>query len=700
MPANPVSDLLDPKVVELKTAEPNKTDVTKLRRMVDEFRDLTADPRKESLTDVQYYHNKQWLPSEIAKLNERNQPALSINRIAPAVDGIIGVVEKGRSDPRALPRTPDDEDSAEVATDTLRYISDKNHFARLKIECFSDMLIPGYMAAIVAANGDLDITVTQISWRELIFDPRSRKPDFSDARFMGIAKWMYADDLIADYKAKADDINGAVETSGTIVDASMQDLPQAATAGRGGSNSWGDRRTRRLFVVEMYYREAGKWLRCVFTGQVILEEGPSPFLDDKGRPMCPIEAQAAKVDSDNARYGPVRAMRDPQDEVNKRRSTALHLLMVRQVQARDGMALDTDAEVARNEAAKPDGALPMGWEVAPLSTSLQGHLELLQEAKSEIERMGPNPAVLGRQGADSSGRALLARQQAGMVELALLFGRLEDWELRVYRQMWARAKQYWRAPQFVRVTDDQDAPKFVGINQPIHEMEPALHPDTGQPQLEPVPHPDTGKPQVDQATGHPVMAPKMQPKLYGQADPETGAPVVDPTTGAPKLAPKVLGYSNPIAEMDVDIILDTTPDMGTLQQEQFTELAQLLASNPAWAATMPMDLMLEISSIPRKRQIIEKVKAAREEAAQAQQAQVERAQKIAEATAIANVAATQAGAAKDASAADLNKAKAEAIPAQTAIDAADTHTAHAVDGFKAGMASAQPVGPDTGQGAA
>ncbi len=64
------------------------------------------------------------------------------------------------------------------------------------------------------------------------------------------------------------------------------------------------------------------------------------------------------------------------------------------------------------------------------------------------------------------GRALLARQQSGLIELGNLYGALEDWELRVYRQMWSRAKQFWKAPQWIRVTDDENAPKFVGLNMP------------------------------------------------------------------------------------------------------------------------------------------------------------------------------------------------------------------------------------------
>jgi hypothetical protein len=193
-------------------------------------------------------------------------------------------------------------------------------------------------------------------------------------------------------------------------------------------------------------------------------------------------------------------------------------------------------------------------------------MEMLQEAKSEIERMGPSPAVLGRDGRDASGRALLARQQSGLVELANLYGGLEDWELRVYRQCWARAKQFWKAPQFIRVTDDENSPKFVGLNQPV----PGGPPTVG----------------------------------------------VAPASGLPQLQPGVLGYKNVVAEMDVDIEIDTQPDTGTIQQEAFTELMRLVSASPIYQQQISLKQLIQLSPVPHKRSVLESI----DQAAQQQQA--------------------------------------------------------------------------------
>jgi hypothetical protein len=69
---------------------------------------------------------------------------------------------------------------------------------------------------------------------------------------------------------------------------------------------------------------------------------------------------------------------------------------------------------------------------------------------------------------------------------------------------------------------------------------------------------------------------------------------------------------------------------------------QLVGSNPNYAQTVPFEMMLELSSVPHKRQIIDKLKKAREEAQQGQaQAQAQQ-QAIAQAGAEADIEKTKA----------------------------------------------------------
>jgi hypothetical protein len=121
-------------------------DLSKLKKYFTEWQSLTREGRTESIVDIDYYDSKQLTVDEKQVLSKRGQPDIVFNRIKPAINGILGVVERGKSEPRAFPRDPGDDDASEVATDSLRYVADYNRFPQLKSRSFKDMLVPGTMA--------------------------------------------------------------------------------------------------------------------------------------------------------------------------------------------------------------------------------------------------------------------------------------------------------------------------------------------------------------------------------------------------------------------------------------------------------------------------------------------------------------------------------------------------------------------------
>ena len=101
------------------TAQSPPPDLEKLKRYFTEARQLTEIARQNSLQAIDYYDSDQYTPAELAALQKRRQPPIVVNRIKPAINGMVGVIERGRSDPRAWPREPDKADTADVATDVL-----------------------------------------------------------------------------------------------------------------------------------------------------------------------------------------------------------------------------------------------------------------------------------------------------------------------------------------------------------------------------------------------------------------------------------------------------------------------------------------------------------------------------------------------------------------------------------------------------
>lgn len=570
------------------------------KRLYREFRDATADARKAADLAQDYYDSEQLSAEQKRVLRQRKQPEIFVNRVAPAVNGVLGVLEQGQTDPRAFPRNEEDQDASEVATDSLRYVAEKTRWQRKRLAAAKTYLIGG-VAAIIVEEVDGDPLPVIIRHGEFVYDPHSQDPDFEDARYEGVAKWMYVDGVKA-YYPDADIDPKAISPAGMQWD--DEDKP---------TNMWTDAKRNRVLVCDLYVKTGDRWRNIVFWGGGILSDEPSRYLDERGVPCNPIVAQSCFVDRDNARYGIVKAMLPIQDEINMRRSRLLHMVNSRQIRQTD-LSAQVGSDVARQEAAKPDGVIPMGYEPTSTAEMQMGQINLMQESKAELERMGPNPAVLGQGASDASGRAQLVRQQAGLTELTPALGGIEDFELRVYRQFWCRIKQFWTEKKTIRVTDDVGAAKFLTVNEPI----------------------------VQEVQGI-VMGPDGQP-----------------TIGMQQI---VTGVNNRPAEMDMDIIIDAVADTANVQQEQFTELVKL--AQTYGPQEVPFDDLLEASNLPKKRELIEKRTARAQEAAQGAAPQ----QQMQQQAFGLEMATKEADAANKAATAALNKAKAEGQEIENAANA-------------------------------
>ena len=130
-------------------------------------------------------------------------------------------------------------------------------------------------------------------------------------------------------------------------------------------------------------------------------------MDDKGEPTNPIEIESSFTSRHGDRYGLVEAMKDPQDEVNKRGSKALHILNVNQTMGEKGAV--ENVNTMKTEKAKPDGHIELTpgalvdgrFQVVDQTSELVAHLQMMQEAKSEIDDLSIDASL----SASASGRS-------------------------------------------------------------------------------------------------------------------------------------------------------------------------------------------------------------------------------------------------------------------------------------------------------
>lgn len=533
----------------------------KLLRQFEESFDQSAHERAQAEQCRDYYDNKQWTDDEIETLKSRKQPIVTSNRIKPKIDSLLGFEKRGRTDPKAYPRTPKHDQDAEGATDAIRFVCDQNRFQQIKSEAAENLFIEGCGAATVTIrkrpNGDMDVALTHVPWDRFYRDPHSRRRDFSDAKYKGVVIWMDEDDALSDFPGKELVVQGAYSTSG-LGSETYDDRPRL---------QWSDSKRKRIRVLQPRWIEKGKWHTAILCkGGFLRDPQVSPYLDEFGEPECDLLAMSAYVTRENERYGVVVQHLSAQDEINKRRSKALHRLSVVQVIAEEG-AVESVAK-AKKELAKPDGWVQVRgsldkFQVRDGTASMQGELALLQEAKNEIDTSGVNPALEGNLSAPS-GRAQEISQAAALAEQAVVFEALRDWSLRIYRASWNRIRQYWTEEKWVRVTDDENNLKWVGLNHPVTAMEEI---------------------QKLQQEGQPIP-PELQ--QVAMQNPQA-----------------VVRIANPVAELDVDILVEDGPDSVTIQSEQFEELVKLKQADPQ---SIPTEMVIEASSLRNKDRIMEHLK--------------------------------------------------------------------------------------------
>ena len=201
------------------TANENGEDITTLATLVkwhEDAEQATVDAREEAQRARDYYDDKQYTPEETAILRKRKQPIVTNNRIKPKINYLLGQELSKRAAPKAYPRTPDDDDGAQAATDALRFVCEVNNFDRIRSKSFEQFCIEGACGidvCVYEANGGYEIDLKPIYFDRMWWDPHSRENDFSDAKYLGQFRWMDLADAEREFPGKKDVLSSTVNST-------------------------------------------------------------------------------------------------------------------------------------------------------------------------------------------------------------------------------------------------------------------------------------------------------------------------------------------------------------------------------------------------------------------------------------------------------------------------------------------------------
>lgn len=546
--------------------EDDVDELAMLKTQFEDFLEWSQDYRDAAKKRRDYRNGIQWTPQERAIQESRGSPVLTFNLLGGKIGAMLGAEIVGRTDPKAIGRNPGmDEQAASVCTAGLRYATERANWNEERSLCRDDYYVEGTGAAeIVVADPDdesdenPEILINHIPWDRQFHDPHSRYKDFRDCTYRGYISYEDEEELLEEFdgdeKAKMAILNSTRGGENTATDDTHDDAPNDWVSGSGNR--------RRLRRVVHWYMKKGAWWYAEYVDGGFFD-GPrrSPYEDANGVAQCGMVMRSCYVRDQNERIGIAEDMISPQDEVNKRRSSAMKEMNAFTIIATPGAV--EDPEKARQEVHKSSGYVEKApnteFMLLDRQRQFADNLQLLQEAKSQLEAIGPSETLMGNASPDASGKAIERRQRSALLKYGDVLDGARSFELAVYRQVWHRIVQYWSNEQWVRITDDATAPQYLGFNV----QEPIT----------------LGQLLVERGADPRELHERVQ---RGEISPQELNEVVD------------VRVTNRPSELDVDIILDTGPDLRAMREEQLENLMALLGQVGQNLSPNVLQVMLEL----------------------------------------------------------------------------------------------------------
>lgn len=446
----------------------------------------------------------QWSEQDRLKMLEQLRPAVTLNVTGKYIDAIGGLQITNRQQVKFLPRQVGEGGVNELLTGAADWVRDETDAEDEESEMFLDMLICGEGWAETSISFEINpegnISVERRDPMEMYADPRARKRNRRDARWMMRINRMTKDDIIDRWgEEKYEDIGG--NTMG--IEPETDELPIHVAdegyryQGDNADSIYIDSTTpiiqfetfERIDAVKVQMQKYGtktytksqwrklkqllekndveytaesirkkQYIRIFAGGGTILQKGLSPY--QEGFTFQNITGKRDR--NKNTFYGLARNMRDPQMWTNKLFSTILDALAVG---SKGGLIAEegafTDPARAEDEWSRPDaitfvedGALTGGkiQEKAP-ATYPAGLDRLMTFALGSLpEVSGINLEILGLSNRVQPGVVEIQRKQSAMTMVAWSFDSMRRYYKDHGRQLAYYIREYISDGRLARIT--------------------------------------------------------------------------------------------------------------------------------------------------------------------------------------------------------------------------------------------------------
>jgi len=485
----------------LKPAEEMKLHAKLMTWFQQEMRRQSVN-RYQMALDEDYYDSEQWTAQEKAVLRARGQAPVVYNETKSTIDWLIGTERRTRTDftVHAREESKEAEEDAKVKSKLLKYLNDVNNTVFERSSVADDVFKAGLGWLEVGISSDPEdepIYQRFQSWRGMLYDSLGERRDLQDSRYMFRFRMVDLDFAIAYFPDKETELRASAVSNDSQSylewwNGSLEDIgtgtPMPGKYTMYDSDAWANNLRERVLLIECWYAEATKEkvgigasvvdvvrrkIRIsIITERHVITDQASPYLHNRF-PFIPFWCYRRK--RDGAPYGVARAIRGPQDALNKRMSKVQHILSQSQIIAEND-AFDDEimtADEAREEYSAPDGMVLLArGGLAKVKTDRQNDV-----AESHVRLMDTDTAIirnaagvtnenLGRDTNAQSGVAVQKKVDQGSVLTAEIFD-----NMLLARQLEGEItlsliEQYYNQPKEFSITGERQKREYVQINTP------------------------------------------------------------------------------------------------------------------------------------------------------------------------------------------------------------------------------------------
>ena len=467
---------------------------------------------------IDFKEGNQWTPQAIQALASQKRAALTINHVAPMIETLSGIARQQRTDIKVLPVEGGDQFSADVLTQAIKQILVQNEFDHEEIDVFEDQVSTG--RGVLEVYPDYDENIEgNIKVRYLPFDmitiaPHYRK-DLSDAEYMFKWKWVsqaQLQNIYPEFKGEIEALYNKFNYADTIsqIDTLTKDaifsnplytnkqtkqlrlleceskeyytlkvwvnLQTAETIGEDEMPKDLAKQFKTLQTYRFVKRRLFRLRRTVTAGDKVLEDDyiDSPTVDNiNGNAFSTIVVYAYK----RGLYfeGKIERMKDPQRELNKRRSQTVDIV---NTTINNGWFYGEDTfSNKRDEDNFLQNSSTAGFAIKindvkepPMKVAAgvveRGIVELeMNSQRSLREITNINTELLGQAPSYQSGVALQHQQRAALVGNEYLFDNFNRGKKELGRRLIAWIQRIYTPERIARMVLNQAMVDKVFINK-------------------------------------------------------------------------------------------------------------------------------------------------------------------------------------------------------------------------------------------